>query len=208
MILRWAGIPFRTIEPIGVTEDRLPGENPERMVQRLASLKAGSVSALARGLVVLAADTVVVSRGRVLGKPRDREEARRTLLDLQGRGHRVLTGVALFREGRAIEAFVERTLVRFGRVPPRVLEGYLSTPIPYDKAGGYDIQGAAGEWITGIDGDYFNVMGLPLQRTLESLRKAGKRTGERPWPAERGLARDRQPSVKIFTPSFSRSDLI
>jgi septum formation protein len=144
------------------------------MVQRLALLKARSVAASARGRVVLAADTMVVLGDRVLGKPADHKEARRMLRDLQGREHQVLTGVAVLRAGKVVEAFLERTTVRFGWIPGRALKGYLSTRIPYDKAGGYDIQGAAGGWIVGIVGDYFNVMGLPLQRSLECLRRAGK----------------------------------
>lgn len=92
---------------------------------------------------------------------------------LEGREHEVWTGVALVKDGRTVSAFTDRTKVRFGRIPPLEMRAYLRTDAPYDKAGGYDIQGKAGDWIAGIRGDFFNVMGLPLSRTLRELRRRG-----------------------------------
>lgn len=156
-----------------VLEGRERGEGPATMVRRLALAKALSVSKLRSGRWVLGADTTVAVGKRVLEKPSGPREARRMLRALEDREHEVWTGVALVKDGRPICVFTERTWVRFGKIPTLEMRAYLGSGAPYDKAGGYDIQGKAGDWIAGIRGDFFNVMGLPLSRTLRELRKRG-----------------------------------
>jgi len=155
--------------PREVIEERLAGETPANMVKRLAMKKADAARRRDPGDPILAADTVVALGKKIFGKPRDILEARRMLLELEGKWHQVWTGVAFLHGRKRPKTFVECTGVRFRKIPRGELEAYLRTRAPYDKAGGYDIQGRAGDWIAQIHGDYLNVMGLPLQRTLEVL---------------------------------------
>ena len=121
---------------------------------------------------VIGADTVVVLDGKIFGKPADEAEASRMLSSLRGGSHWVLTGVALVgRKGRFAKTRVEKTRVSFKAFPTRELGRYLKSREPFDKAGGYDIQGTARSWIKGWKGDYFNVMGLPVEWLAGQLNR-------------------------------------
>jgi septum formation protein len=122
-------------------------------------------------LLVLGADTTVVCDGAILGKPEDAADAVRMLKRLSGRAHEVLTGVAVATAGRVVSG-VETTLVTFSEVPESELAEYCATAEPMDKAGAYGIQGYAARWIPRIEGDYFNVMGLPIARVVRMIEAA------------------------------------
>jgi septum formation protein len=173
-ILRDAGVSF-SIMSSAIDETPYPQETPEQMVQRLADAKAELVAARAVGPASLvAADTVVVVDGQILGKPRSTEDARRMLELFSGRTHSVVTGVSAIRlPDMQRRRFVETTLVTFLPLSPDEISRYLSTDEPYDKAGAYAIQGHAGRYIPRIEGCYFNVVGLPLARLVETLRDLG-----------------------------------
>jgi len=173
-ILANAGLSFSVLSS-AVDESPFPGETPAALVQRLANAKADLVTARAVGpAIVLAADTVVVTDDKILGKPGSTEDARGMLRQLSGRTHTVLTGVALVRlpDGERRQ-FTESTLVHFRPMTDEELSSYLSTEEPYDKAGAYAIQGQAGRYISRIEGCYFNVVGLPLSRVLSELKILG-----------------------------------
>jgi septum formation protein len=173
-ILRDAGVSF-TVVSSALDETPYPGEAPQVLVQRLADAKADLVAARSVGpAIVIAADTVVVLDGQVLGKPRSTEDARHMLEQLSGRTHSVHTGVALIRlpDAQRLQ-FVETTLVHFSRLTADEISRYLATEEPYDKAGAYAIQGRAGRFIPRIEGCYYNVVGLPLEHLLAALRELG-----------------------------------
>ena len=175
-ILRAAGFSFAVMSS-AVDETPYPSESPQDHVQRLAAAKAELVAARAVGpAIVIAADTVVTLEGKILGKPRSTEDARKMLEQLSGRTHSVLTGVMLIRLPDAeSRSFLESTLVHFARLSEDDIMQYLSTDEPYDKAGSYAIQGRAGRYIPRIEGCYFNVVGLPLSRVLTELQTLGWR---------------------------------
>jgi septum formation protein len=173
-ILRAAGLSF-TVMHSAIDETPYPNEALQDHVQRLAAAKAELVAARAVGpAIVIAADTVVTLEGKILGKPRSTEDARKMLEQLSGQTHSVLTGVALTRlpdvEHRS---FVESTLVHFATLSDEDITHYLATDEPYDKAGAYAIQGRAGRFIPRIEGCYFNVVGLPLARLTSALIELG-----------------------------------
>jgi septum formation protein len=173
-ILRDAGLTFSVLSS-AVDETPIPGESPQELVQRLADAKADLVAARAVGpAIVIAADTVVVLEGQILGKPRSTDDARHILERLSGRTHSVLTGVTLLRLPDAERRrFVESTLVSFAQLTPDEISRYLATEEPYDKAGAYAIQGHAGRYIPRIEGCYLNVVGLPLAHLLSELHQLG-----------------------------------
>ena len=153
-----------------VDETRLEGESPEALCERLSCLKAAACAGDGETPVV-AADTIVVVEGRVLGKPEDRQEAKEMLRLLQGRTHEVMTGVAVFWRGRVVSC-VERTAVTFRPLSEDDVDRYAASGEGDDKAGAYAIQGRGALLVSGISGDYFNVVGLPLcrlGRMMESL---------------------------------------
>jgi septum formation protein len=173
-ILRAAGLPF-TVLSSAVDETPYPNESPQEHVQRLAEAKAELVAARAVGpAIVIAADTVVTLEGKILGKPRSSEDARKMLEQLSGRTHSVLTGVMLIRLPDAERrSFVESTLVHFAQLTEEDILHYLATDEPYDKAGAYAIQGRAGRHIPRIEGCYYNVVGLPLAHVSRALAELG-----------------------------------
>ncbi len=173
-ILRAAGLHFAMLSS-AVDEAPLPGEAPQDLVRRLAEAKADLVAARAVGpAIVIAADTIVVLDGRILGKPHSSDDARAMLEKLAGRTHAVLTGLALIRLPDAERRIVvETTLVTFGALEQADLTRYLASGEPFDKAGAYAIQGLAGRFIPRIEGCYFNVVGLPLARLCSLLRELG-----------------------------------
>jgi len=173
-ILRDAGISFSVLSS-AVDETPYGNESPQQMVQRLADAKADLVAARAVGpAILIAADTVVVLDGQILGKPRSTDDARRMLEFFSGRTHSVVTGVTLIRlPEMERRQFIESTLVTFVPLSPDEISRYLSTDEPYDKAGAYAIQGHAGRYISRIEGCYFNVVGLPLARLVAALQELG-----------------------------------
>ena len=168
-LLRQVGAAFTVVDP-GPDRDWPGSAEPRHGVRALALDKARRVAARRPGRVVIGADTVVVARGDRLGKPRDRDEARAMLQRLHGRRHEVWTGLAVVHRGEQRTA-AERTVVRMARLSARELDDYLSTGEPLDKAGAYGIQGLAAQFVKGIEGDYTNVVGLPLPRLRALLEE-------------------------------------
>jgi len=151
-----------------ILDQELP---PEILVQELALLKAAWVAAKQRsGCIVLGADTVVAIDGVVLGKPQDAEEARRMLERLSGNTHEVYTGICVIdtTDSKSVTAY-ERTEVKFKELTELEIEAYIESGEPLDKAGAYGIQEKGALLIEGICGDYFNVVGLPLNRLYSLL---------------------------------------
>ena len=161
-LLRQVGLSFTVVDP---GPDRAwPGDaEPRHGVRALALDKARRIAARRPEAIVIGADTVVVARGVRLGKPADAAEALTMLERLQGRTHQVWTGIAVVHGGDQRTA-AEVTDVQFTRLDRETIEAYVRTGEPLDKAGAYGIQGAAGAFVKRIDGDYFNVVGLPLAR--------------------------------------------
>ena len=148
-----------------------PALSPEETVKALALQKALEVQSRREGLI-LAADTVVELDGEILGKPKDRQDAIRMLRGLSGRAHSVYTGVALLRNGQRRVA-AERTQVFFRALSEREILAYVDSGEPMDKAGAYGIQGLASLFVERLEGDYFNVMGLPLCLVGRLLQEFG-----------------------------------
>lgn len=162
------------IVPSTVPEVPAAGERAEAFAQRIARDKALEVAQRRPGQWVLAADTVVVCDGAILGKPADRTEARRMLTMLAARSHRVLTAVALASPADAlVEERLVATTVTFRALAAGEIEAYLDTGEPFDKAGAYAIQGQAAAFVTAIDGSWSNVVGLPLEEVRELLQRHG-----------------------------------
>lgn len=172
-LLHSAGITFE-VRPGEIDETYLDGEAPEAHVLRLAGEKARAVAARAAGRFFIGADTIVVSQGEVMGKPRDAADAERMLGKLSGTSHEVITGFSVFdREtGREIAEAV-KTLVYFKPLRTDEIQAYIATGCPFDKAGAYAIQGNAACMIRRIEGSYTNVVGLPLCEVVEALRSLG-----------------------------------
>jgi septum formation protein len=144
-----------------VDESVRDGETPEDYVQRLAGEKAAAVSASHPGEIILAADTTVVIGGEIVGKPEDLEDARRMIRMLAGNWHEVLTGVAVAR-GRDVRIGLQRTRVKFVEMTAAEIDFLVEKGEPLDKAGAYAVQAQAALFIEGIEGDYWNVVGLPI----------------------------------------------
>ncbi|MBI3912097.1 MAG: septum formation inhibitor Maf [Armatimonadetes bacterium] len=175
-LLRLLGLPF-SIDPSRV-EEQLPARtpNPEALAVRLAEEKAHGVAAHHPGALVIGADTIVVVDDHVLGKPMDEEDAAAMLRALSGRTHAVITGLALVDTRQTpwqVATAAERTEVRFRHLAEEEIRAYVATGEPMDKAGAYAIQGRGAILIEGINGDYPNVVGLPLTRLALMLRAAG-----------------------------------
>ena len=161
------GIPHR-VEVADVQEMPLPREAPAAYVRRLARDKSRAVP----GAWVLGADTTVVLGDEILEKPADEADALRMLLQLQGRRHEVMTAVCLRADGTEFEA-MDTTAVFFRPAEAALLERYIGTGEPMDKAGAYGIQGYGAALIDRIEGDFFGVMGLPVRLVLDLLARAG-----------------------------------
>lgn len=169
-MLEALGLGF-TIQHVDVDETPQAGETPEQLVMRLAAAKADAADAASEALV-LAADTVVVVGGKILGKPVGEADALGMLRNLSGRGHRVLTGVALHAPDRT-RAALSATDVYFRELTDREAHAYWQSGEPRDKAGAYAIQGLGGAFVERIEGSYSGVVGLPVFETLQLLRQAG-----------------------------------
>jgi septum formation protein len=170
-LLRSAGITFE-VQPAHIPEDPLPGEAAKDCAERLAREKALAVAGQRPHDIVLGADTVVVVDGQLLGKPSDAADAARMLRMLSGREHQVVTGVCLVVSGKPL-VDSETTLVTVSEITDKEIADYIASGEPMDKAGAYAIQGIASRWIPGIEGDYSNVVGLPVAAVFGMLRQAG-----------------------------------
>ncbi|MGH9501620.1 MAG: Maf family protein [Terriglobales bacterium] len=180
-LLRNAGIQF-TVLPPNIPELPLEGESPRHCAERLAREKAQAVSRQQPDRPVLAADTIVVVDGEILGKPRDNADAMRMLRLLSGRAHDVITGVCLagsLRTGNQKlktgfdDTRSESTRVTMTALSDEDIHSYIASGEPMDKAGAYAIQGMASRWIPHIEGDYFNVVGLPVALVYRMLQEHG-----------------------------------
>lgn len=172
-LLRQLGVDYRC-EPADIDESRLAGEKPADYVLRMAREKARAVADRypGGGVAVLAADTSVVIDEDVLGKPVDHFDGLGMLARLSGRTHSVLTGICLLA-GDECQSQVVETGVSFVQLTREQCEAYLATDEPWDKAGGYAIQGLAGAFVRAIEGSYSNVVGLPLTETWQLLSGRG-----------------------------------
>jgi len=170
-LLRNAGIEF-AVQPASIDEIRITGEAATDFAKRMAREKAQAVRKSLREEWILAADTIVVVVGEVLGKPTDDEDATCMLRLLAGREHQVITAVCLlgadFEDVRS-----ESTTVYFSPMSDAEIRDYIATGEPMDKAGAYAIQGIASRWIAKIEGDYSNVVGLPVDLVWRMLREHG-----------------------------------
>jgi len=185
-LLRNAGIPF-VVQSSNVAELPKEGENPRACAERLARGKALAVFRQRPNDFILGADTIAIVDGQILGKPQDSADATRMLHLLSGRTHEVTTGVCLLapqanaRLGTASrelrtgfeDTCSETTLVTMNALSDDEIRSYVATGEPMDKAGAYAIQGIASRWISRIEGDYFNVVGLPVALVYRMLREHG-----------------------------------
>ena len=161
-ILERAGWPHEVIIA-GIDETLFPNEAAAAYVQRLARSKAEAVARRLEHGLVLGADTTVVVGNEILGQPVDEADARRMLDLLNAKWHEVLTGVAVVRVGGETRVAYETTRVRFAEMSAKEIDWYIATGEPFGKAGAYAIQGKASLFIEEIEGDYFNIMGLPIR---------------------------------------------
>ena len=170
-ILRAVGWDFEAVAA-NIDETRMESEDAVSYVKRLAQTKAETVARrISSHQIVVGADTVVVIEGEILGQPRDDEDARRMLKLLSGKWHEVLTGLALVRPGSPLRVLVDHqsTRVRFCEMSAGEIDWYVATGEPSDKAGAYAIQGRGALFIEEVQGDYFNIVGLPVRLLYELM---------------------------------------
>lgn len=222
-LLEGAGVEFACLvtDVDEVADESLP---PEKQAQAIAGLKArAALEALGGEAIrpIVACDTTVVAPGgRIFGKPRDEAEARFMIETLSGATHHVVGGVSILCDG-VETCFSESTAVTFKELSAEAIDAYVASGEPFDKAGGYGIQGAAGAFVERVDGDYDNVVGLPLERVLKTLRGFGPRPMDKPSlraimkavrkhiPAERRAAASKRVCELIMeTDAFDRARTI
>jgi septum formation protein len=171
-LLREIGIPFQ-VHAANIDEDQIVGEAPIDYALRLAREKAQAVAAQYPESYVLGADTIVVIDGEVLGKPKDHGDAARMLRRLSGRSHEVTTAVSLVAQGTLVETRASTTKVYFREIAEAEIQQYVAGGEPMDKAGAYAIQGGASRWTDRIEGEFSNVVGLPLSLVTDMLITTG-----------------------------------
>jgi septum formation protein len=173
-VLRDAGIAFESL-PVHVDETRWHNEAGAHLVRRLAKAKAAAAAERVSGAaIVVGADTEVVVNGDVFGKPAAVFDARQMLRRLSGRVHEVITGLEFIRlPDRATRSELEITRVTFAPLSDQEIDAYVACGEPFDKAGGYAVQGRGGRFVTRVEGCYFNVVGLPLSRMYRVLLELG-----------------------------------
>ena len=167
-LLQMLEVPFEVL--VSDTKEVITKNEPAEVTKELSYQKAMAVAGQVEEGIIIGADTVVSIDGKILGKPADKEEAREMIYKLHGKSHMVYTGVTVIAKSVdmvSASSFAEGTKVN---VAP-MTENEISTDEPYDKAGAYGIQGLFGKFIEGIKGDYFNVVGLPVHRLYEELKK-------------------------------------
>lgn len=170
-LLELVGI-VHEVRPADIDESLWPGETPVGHSERLARGKAHAIAAAAGDAVVIAADTIVVVEGDILGKPKDVAHATEMLRRLSGRQHTVYTAIAVAR-GERTESAVEAVEVVFRALSDSEIAEYIATGEPMDKAGAYGIQGFGATIVERVDGDYFSVMGLGMRRLVALLERVG-----------------------------------
>lgn len=158
-----------------IDESEFPGEAPGDYVQRLAKTKAEAIAVKFPEHFVLGADTTVVLDGRIIGKPADLSDARQMISDLSGKWHEVLTGIALSHRGNTIVG-TQGTRVKFANMDAAEIDFLVENGEPLDKAGAYAVQAQAALFIEKIEGDYWNVVGLPVNLVYEIARRLGEET--------------------------------
>jgi len=160
-----------------IDETELPNENPADYVQRLAGEKAAAVAEKYKNRLVLGADTIVVIDNKIIGKPKDLADARKMLRMLSGNWHEVLTGIAIIKD-KEISIGLQRTRVKFAELSDTEIEFLVQEGKPLDKAGAYAVQAQAALFIEQIEGDYWNVVGLPVSLVYELIAQMNaKKTG-------------------------------
>jgi len=174
-LLALTGLSF-TVDPSSYEEELVPAVKPRLLACRLSSEKARAVAKKHRNALIIAADTFIVYRDHLMGKPHTEKEALRMLCILNGRSHSVITGFTIVDTvtGKSLSKSVE-TKVWFRKLTKRELASYVRTGEPLDKAGAYAIQGLGSLIVEKIEGDYFNVIGLPLSSLAKALNKFGIR---------------------------------
>lgn len=171
--------PHFTSTAANLDESAISAPTPALLAQKLAEQKAEAIAALHKNVLVIGCDTVVELSGKTLGKPANQQEAREMLTALAGKQHQVHTGVCLTGPMPSV-TFVETTTVHFAPLSAKEIEAYIQTNEPYDKAGGYGIQGYASRFIPRIEGCYYNVMGLPVARLYRYLARLAPQVLEAP----------------------------
>ena len=176
-LLKRAGVRFK-FEVSGHNEDLTQKLKPEELVKKLALEKVRAVALRHQNAIVLGADTVAVFRGKVIGKPRTKREARAILKQLSGKEHSLITGFAILdtKTGKTVVRS-EETLVFFRKLTPLEIGNYARGGEPLTVAGGYAIQGGGASFAYRIEGDFYNIVGLPLAAVVAELRKFGHNTG-------------------------------
>lgn len=169
-LLGKTGLDF-VVQAADIDETMDPAVSPYDEVARLSREKAQAVPR-EKGDIVIAADTIVVCDGQRLGKPRDEGEAVRMLTMLSGRDHQVMTGLTVLGDEKTVTC-TEVTDIHFRALAPEEIRAYVATGEPMDKAGAYGIQGGAALFVSHLNGDYYNVMGLPVCRLTTTLRDFG-----------------------------------
>ncbi|KAM3721749.1 dTTP/UTP pyrophosphatase [Dirofilaria immitis] len=176
MLLKQMGI--EPIVRISNCDENLSKELPaDKYVCETALIKATTIAKFMNSKdydVIIGCDTVVVFHNEIIGKPADENDARATLQRLNGKEHEVYTGVTIVDNNHQCEQFVERTVVKFCQIPESVVEKYVASDEPFDRAGSYGIQAYGGIFVEKIDGCYYNVVGLPINRLMKALwRRVG-----------------------------------
>ncbi|MCX7624971.1 MAG: Maf family protein [Candidatus Sumerlaeaceae bacterium] len=167
-ILEKLGLPL-VVAPAHVDEDAIPYSSPRELALKAAYAKIQARAHEWQNTILLACDTIVALDGHVFGKPRDYDDARQMLRRLSGRRHSVISGVAVKATPSSVLLDAEETFVTFRPLTEEQIDAYVKSGEPMDKAGAYAIQGLAGKFVANIEGDYWNVVGLPVEKLLEML---------------------------------------
>ncbi|HVZ66909.1 MAG TPA: Maf family protein [Patescibacteria group bacterium] len=175
-LMKFLGIPFDVVSS-DFDETRIPDTDYKQFVEALSFEKAKVVAAAFDDAIIIGADTVVVLDGKVLGKPKDKEDAAKTLKLLSGTKHLIITGYTIFdtKTGRVVNGSVE-SAVKLKVLTDSEIKAYIETGEPMDKAGSYAVQGIGGLFVERVEGDYFNIVGLPLKDLRRHLADFGVKT--------------------------------
>lgn len=170
-LLSVLGLPFTILVPHG--EEKIePGEDPSQAVMRIAQAKAQAITGHTTGIII-AADTVVWCQGKILGQPKNFDDAYQQLSMLSGKEHQVFTGLCVLAPGGAADVQYENSTVYFRTLSKAEIIAYIETKEPLDKAGSYGIQGKGALFVNRIEGCYYNIVGLPLTRLYFMLKRQG-----------------------------------
>jgi septum formation protein len=174
-LLEKIGLKFE-VEPSDYAEDMRSELSPDELARSISLEKAKVVASKHNNAIVIAADTFIVSRGKILGKPNTRDEARKMLMTLKGKSHSVITGFTILDtdKNKVLTKSVE-TIIHIKNLTSEEVDAYVRSKEPLDKAGAYAIQGLGSVIVERIEGDYFNVIGLPLSALAEGLKEFGIR---------------------------------